>query len=204
MHRRTLCRFLAVLMLCSWQSLFAQIGLLPADDVRPGSYPIIGSHLLRAEEESVRKYLLGHPGMMNLMKLRKTAAWNFTVGTAHTWYSIDFTNSTRYPVTSTCRKVGTHCYIFVEDSLWNHRVTQPAVDSVEAAFDLRTPADPTTGIYQMDVNAFGNPPDVDNDPKIIILMLNIRDGYAGTGGYIAGYFSSYNETAQPQSNQKAP
>jgi hypothetical protein len=40
---------------------------------------------------------------------------------------------------------------------------------------------------------FGNPPNVDNDPKIIILILDIKDSYTGHGAYVAGYFHSLNE-----------
>ncbi len=178
----------------------AQIPSRLVKEIPTSRYYSIGSHYLRQEDAMVREYLRQHPDALAQMKLRKPQAWNFVVGSAHTWYSVDFTNSTRYVVTSTCRAVGTNCYVFVEDSLWNVRVNQAAVDSVRNAFDLRCPANASKGIYQMDVDAFGNPPDVDNDPRIIILLLNIRDGFTGSGGFIEGYFSSYNEIPQPQSN----
>ncbi|MFH1009009.1 MAG: Ig-like domain-containing protein, partial [Candidatus Latescibacterota bacterium] len=41
--------------------------------------------------------------------------------------------------------------------------------------------------------AFGEPPDVDGDPKIYMLLMDIKD-YTETGGaYVAGYFSGVNE-----------
>ncbi|MDI6766244.1 MAG: hypothetical protein QME52_05415 [Bacteroidota bacterium] len=165
------------------------------------SYPIIGSHLLKEEEQSVKIYIEKHPEMFNEMKLAKPTAWSFNVGDPYDWYAVNFTNSTRYLTKSTCRAVGSNCYIFVEDSMWLTRVNQAAVDSVRTAFDLRTPANSQKGIYQIDTSAFGNPPDVDTDPRIIILILNIKDGFTGTGGYIVGYFSSYNQTNLPQSNR---
>ena len=184
-------------------SLKAQVtaGIAPENESISQSYPIPGSHLLWKQEQQVREYVAQHPEMFTQMKLAKPTSWNFTVGSQHAWYAVDFTTSQNYQVQSTCRAVGTNCYIFVEDSLWNTRVNQAAVDSVRVAFDLRTPANPSKGIYQMDVEAFGNPPDVDNDPRIIILILNIKDGWNGTGGYVAGYFYSFNETNQPQSNK---
>ena len=130
--------------------------------------------------------------------LKKTTSWNFQVGSKHNWYSIDGSTpfSFIYTVNSTCRKVGTHCYIFVEDSLWaNGRVNQAAVDSVENAWDFKTPANPNKGIYQTDVETFGNPPDIDNDSLIVILILNILDGYNGYGSYMGGYFYSGFETS---------
>lgn len=134
--------------------------------------------------------------------LRKITAWNFNVGSTKNWYASDFTTNQFYVVNSTCRAVGTTCYIFVEDSLWaNGKVNQDAVNSVLNAFDKSTPANPNKGIYQTDVETFGNPPDVDSDPKIIILILNIRDGYSGSGGYVAGYFHGYNEGSSTYSNK---
>jgi Secretion system C-terminal sorting domain len=129
--------------------------------------------------------------------LQKTTAWNFLVGSTHIWYAINESGKGANPETvhSTCREVGTHCYIFVQDSLWtNGSVTQAAVDSVRNAWDFKTPANPNKGIYQTDVETFGNPPNVDNDSLIVILILNILDGYTGNGGYIAGYFDPSNES----------
>jgi hypothetical protein len=159
------------------------------------SYPIDGTHLLEAQNQAVSEYLRNNPDAISPQKLNKSMNWGFSVGDQKLFYADDFTNlnGDRYSTWFTCRAVGNHCYIFVEDSLWNTRVDQAAVDSVQKAFDLSTPANPNKGIYQMDVDAFGNPPDVDNDPKIVILILNIRDGYSGSGGYVAGYFYSYNE-----------
>ena len=69
------------------------------------------------------------------------------------------------------------------------------MDAVVNEFENKTPANPNKGIYQTDVDAFGDPPDVDNDPRIIILILDIRTVITvPPGGYTAGYFSSNNET----------
>lgn len=165
------------------------------------SYPIPGSHLLREREKQVRQYMAQHPDWETQMRLQKATAWDFQVGTQRSWFAYNFVNGQHYSVPSTCRKVGTYCYIFVEDALWGTRVNQAAVDSVRNGFDLRTPANPSKGIYQTDVEAFGQPSDVDSDPRIIILILDIKDGYDGAGGFIAGYFSSLNQTTQANSNR---
>lgn len=174
------------------------------NDEKLKSYPIDGTHLLEEQNQVVYEYFRNNPDALNQAKLNKTQAWNFTVGYQTSFYAVNFTNLTYYSTSFTCKAVGNNCYIFVEDSLWNVRVDQAAVDSVKNAFDLRTPANPNKGIYQMDVDAFGNPPNIDGDPKIVILILNIRDGYSGSGGYIAGYFDSYNEMTSisyPYSNK---
>ncbi|AFN75058.1 putative FG-GAP repeat protein [Melioribacter roseus P3M-2] len=127
--------------------------------------------------------------------LKKSSAWGFTVGSKHTWTASDLTTTNEfYDVPSTCRAVGDNCYIFVEDDLWNKdKVDQNAVNAVLNAFEKSTPANPNKGIYQTVVENFGNPPDVDHDPRIIILILDIKDSYNGSGGYVSGYFFSYNQ-----------
>ncbi len=166
----------------------------------PGAYPICGSLLLHDQEQSLLQYLAAHPeaGQPNL---KKSAAWGFTVGSTHAWYAYDYSTTNQYLTNATCRAVGVHCYIFVEDSMWTTgKVDQGVVDSVMNTFDNSVPSNSSKGVYQMDVDAFGNPPDVDNDPRIIILILNIRDGWSGSGGYIEGYFYGLNEVNVAGSN----
>ncbi len=165
------------------------------------SYPIGGSILLQKQIKETAAYIKSHPDMISKMRLRKTTAWNFTVGSTKSWWSYNYSTSSYYQVPSTCRGVGKYCYVFVENTSWtNGKVNQAAVDSVINYFDNKTPANPGQGIYQTDVQTFGKPPDVDNDPRIIIEILDIKDGYNGTGGWVAGYFNSLNETTQTYSN----
>jgi len=156
------------------------------------SYPIPGSHLLYKKEENIVKYFEQNPNSSKLAKQRN-AEWNFTVGDTHTWWATNLDTYLEYEVSSTCRAIGDNCYIFVEDAVWNNRIDQNGVNSIEEAFENSTPASSIKGIYQLDVETFGEPPDVDQDPRIIILILDIKDGFTGSGGYVAGYFYSANE-----------
>jgi len=135
--------------------------------------------------------------------LNKKTAWNFTVGSAKNWFAVNLQTNVFYSTAATCRAVGTNCYIFVEDSIWNSSVNQTVVDGVMNAFDNSTPANASKGIYQTDVETFGKVPNVDGDAKIIIFILNIRDGYNGAGGYVAGYFHSINESTTNAYSNKA-
>jgi hypothetical protein len=165
----------------------------------PLIYPLPGSFFLQKEWNRDRALLKGvqrkdHPAMQSLSK----TAWSFTAGDAHTWWATNQNPTdpyyyTEYQVASHCRAVGNNCYIFVADSLWTSAVDQAAVNSMLAAFETSTPADPSKGIFQLDTTYFGDPPDADGDPKIIILILDIRDGFSGSGGYVAGYFYQINE-----------
>jgi hypothetical protein len=161
----------------------------------PNSYPIHGSDLLWKQELEVRKFVAQHPEALKSSALHKTA-WSFGPGSTKSWYADSIHSdgtTTRYLVPSTCKAVGPNCYIFVEDASWGTRVNQPAVDSILLYFNSKTPANPSMGIFATDTSAFGNPPDVDHDPRIIILLLNIKDGYSGSGGFVEGYFYSFNE-----------
>ncbi|KAF0151614.1 MAG: FG-GAP repeat protein [Ignavibacteria bacterium] len=135
--------------------------------------------------------------------LRKATSYN--VGDKKNWWSSNFVTNQFYQSPSTCRAVGTNCYVFVEDSMWTSgNVNQTIVDAVKNAFDNSTPANATKGIYQTCTESFGNPPNVDGDSKIIIFLLNIPDGYSGKPGegYVAGYFYSVNQSiSHPNSNK---
>ena len=162
---------------------------------------IPGSHRLRKQENALRERLKANPGARPAFRSMTPAAWNFQVGQKKTWWATNIDPEsgqydTEYEVESTCRAVGEDCYVFVEDSLWEDgnsgRVTQTAVDSIALIFSNETPADNQKGIYDLVVGHFGSPPNVDGDPKIVILILNIIDGYDG-GGYLGGYFYSVNQ-----------
>lgn len=207
-HRNATTFFVIMSFLFSFVPLRAQVleKVGPVETPRTKQHPIHAAEILREKELAVRKYIAEHPEAMKSSSLNKSS-WSFGVGSTYSWYADDLTSTSsnpyvsRYLVPSTCRAVGTNCYIFVEDASWTAGwVTQVVVDSLRLYFDSKTPANPSKGIYQTDTEAFGNPPNVDGDPRIIILLLDIKDGYDG-GGFVVGYFYSYNETVQATSNQ---
>jgi hypothetical protein len=161
---------------------------------------IPASLLLRERERSLIEGLRLHPEWRITAPLRKTA-WSFSVGSTRGWYAYDFVTSEDYVVPSTCRAVGVNCYIFVENAIWGTRVTQASVDSIRTVFDVRTPADPSRGIYRKDIDVFGSVPNVDGDSRIIIFILDIKDDFQTTGGYVGGYFDSTNEYDISTSNR---
>jgi hypothetical protein len=170
------------------------ISPLQVDEPGPGVHQIAHHPYLVEQELKVRTYLAEHPEVVQAMRMRKTDAWSFSVGSTKTWYADNLVTGARYQVPSTCRAVGAKCYVFAENTSWTDgRVTQAVIDSVVANFDLRTPANSSKGIYQMDTEAFGNPPDIDSDPRIIILILDIQDGSTSASQYTGGYFFSFNE-----------
>ena len=96
----------------------------------------------------------------------------------------DFAES-MYSLTATVQRVGTHCYVVVEDG---QTVSSSDLGHVMNEFDSK--------IYPTDTSAFGNEPNVDGDTKIFILLMDIRDQNYHDRTYpyyIAGYFWSLHE-----------
>ncbi len=125
------------------------------------------------------------------------------VGSQRSFYAYDFPRARNYLVPSTLRAVGDYCYVYVEDSEWAEgRVSQADADAALNAFEKRTPSDASRGAYQILTEAFGPPPDIDGDPRIVLLLLDIRDWHTGPGsGFISGYFHQLNQTRQRFSNE---
>lgn len=111
------------------------------------------------------------------------------VGNRQSFFSIDFRRNEQYVVQSTLQKVGKFCNIFVEDSQWGRTVNAETIEAVRHAFDDSTPADLTRGIYEIETELFGPPPNIDGENKIYILLLDIRDLVTVNGGFIGGFFS---------------
>ncbi|MCF8261304.1 MAG: T9SS type A sorting domain-containing protein [Melioribacteraceae bacterium] len=199
--------FLVVFIICilSFEPISAQtVQYQKAEEKSENKpYQIDARHFLAKKDVLITNFLKENPNYFQEIKLKKKTAWNFSVGSTKSWFAEDLTkNDGTYSVPSTCRAVGTNCYIFVENSIWNTRVTQANVNAVMEAFDNSTPANSQKGIYETVTEVFGDAPDVDGDPKIIILILDIVDGYeAGTNsGYTAGYFYGLNQFATSGSN----
>ncbi len=167
------------------------------------SYPVDAREFLQKFYKA-NNFDLAKAAETALPSLKKATAWNFSVGDEHYWYAANFVTNNYDYLPTTCRAVGSHCYIFVVDSLWTlGYVTQAAVDSVRINFDSRTPANPNKGIYETETEVFGTPPDnFDNDPKIIIVILDIKDGWTpqSQSGYVAGFFDYTNQYSKLQTS----
>ncbi|MCF7803583.1 MAG: T9SS type A sorting domain-containing protein [Candidatus Marinimicrobia bacterium] len=92
--------------------------------------------------------------------------------------------------------------IFVETSEWeSSRVISQTIEDLRGAMLEETPSGsvfPEMGIYEGEIELFGQPPDIDGNGKIVILLIDVRDNYKpGEGGnFIAGYFDPADQTNQ--------
>lgn len=144
------------------------------------------SHAFRCGTPFLKEGLVLQPSTDLGTAPRHPAAPALTIGFQRSFFAIDFARKQQYSISATLRASGTHCYIFVEDSEWQTHITTQTVQSVQRAFDSATPADPRRGIYDILTEDFGPPPDVDENDKVIILLLNILD--TSTSHTTAGYF----------------
>ena len=125
---------------------------------------------------------------------KQQIARSFSVGDTLTVraYSFRLGVGGHYYTTTTCRWVGQHCYVFVEDDQWGTRVAQSGVEALAGAFDRATVRYPDRGIFSVNTQVFGHPPDVDGDARILIVALDIEDSPI-TGSTYVGYFDVENQ-----------
>lgn len=111
-------------------------------------------------------------------------------------YSFRAVGGGHYYTTTTCRLVGENCYIFVEDAIASSsRVTDAALEGLMTAFDTSTRNTPEQGIFDLETGVFGQAPDVDGDPRVLIVVLDILDSGSLTGVSFSGYFDVQNQAA---------
>ena len=85
--------------------------------------------------------------------------------------------------------VGKHCYVYLEKGQ-----TVPAARLEEIADEFDTRIYPTvTGHFGQEWN-----PGIDDDPRITLLLMDIKDGYQPKGMYTAGYFNPGDEYPEGQ------
>lgn len=121
-------------------------------------------------------------------------SWSFTTITG--FWAYNFDSDSDYFISATKAGEGNHCIVYLEQG---RSVGQDTIDSIISQFD--------NAIYPQETSAFGSEPNpgIDGNAKIFILLLDIKDGYTPSSGYIAGYFDPLNEydiSISFNSNQK--
>ena len=138
-------------------------------DEPPASSHLCGTQLLRLQRETQPRSL---PASQKLFQAQIQNPPEVEVGT-----QLEFpVSGSPTLLQATCRYVGDHTFIFVEDRQWDSNggpVLQSDVDGLGVLFDRATPADPDRGVYELSVQTFGEPSDVDGYPQIFLLILDI-------------------------------
>ncbi|MDD3149007.1 MAG: hypothetical protein PHD82_17070, partial [Candidatus Riflebacteria bacterium] len=105
-------------------------------------------------------------------------------GDIETFSTFNVVKNAHEKIKARLAKIGQHCYIYVEQG---RNVAQKDVDRIAGAFDKR--------IYDEARSMFGSEksPGIDNDARVTLLLLDIKDFYnpsAGSKGFTAGYFNA--------------
>lgn len=82
-----------------------------------------------------------------------------------------------YKINATCKKVGIHCYMFVDDEIFTNNQFADYRQNLNDTFINYIAEEFDKVIYPKVTETFGNEPDIDGDPRIFILLTEIRDIY---------------------------
>ncbi len=100
-------------------------------------------------------------------------------------------------VTASCRGWGDHVAVYVPDDIWLTDISEDDVIAIVETFEDATPADDTRGIYDLTTATFGEPPDMDGDPRIVLLYMEMG---SFMGSEFDGFFRAQDEAAGSYSN----
>ena len=166
-------------------ALILLIMILPisagAFDGRPTR--IDATDLLREEVREVTRSLRREPGVRS--------AKQYKVGDSETFWTRNLVTNAFEQIEAVLEARGRHCYVFVESG---RQVSSQAIENLRHNFD--------DIIYPTVRKNFGTEfnPGVDGDPRIFLLLHDIKDGYQGSGGFVAGYYyavDSYKQSSLP-------
>ena len=130
---------------------------------------LCGTPIINKALEAYGKYYSNE--LSNLVSKNPTVKVDDTLS----FWVYNYDTGQDYQTDAVCKAVGIHAYIFVETTEWDAGiVNQQAVDILVKTFDDSTARDPTKGIYELNTELFGTPPDIDNDSLIYILLLEKR------------------------------
>ncbi|MDB4930862.1 MAG: putative repeat protein [Myxococcaceae bacterium] len=97
-----------------------------------------------------------------------------------------------------CRAARPHVFVFAPDEIWGAGLDATRAEAIARAFEESAPADPTRGIYAIETGIFGDPPDLDGDPHVVLLY---QDMGMFRGFTFDGFFRALDESAtDPHSN----
>ncbi|PLS01485.1 Ig-like domain-containing protein [Neobacillus cucumis] len=123
-------------------------------------------------------------------KVRKNMMFkSFAIGDTKAFWVSNIETNTDYQINAELLYSGTKSNVWV----YNDQITAADAQKLGQEFDAKIKPIVNTN--------FGPESDVDGNGKVNILCYDIQDGFNGSGGYVAGYFSPYDLFAQPDSNQ---
>ncbi len=128
------------------------------------------------------------------------------IGDRRDFFVTNFLDRTYGQVTAELRAVAGKLLVYVDvRELSAGHISQEFIDdSLVVYLTQRVPRSGVSadGIISYARELFGDPPDVDRDSTVEILLYDIVDGYTGNGSeFVAGYFNPLDQTTSPGSNR---
>ncbi|GAB6392053.1 MAG: fibronectin type III domain protein [Treponematales bacterium] len=101
-----------------------------------------------------------------------------------TFWAQTATTGAWYQITAAKAGESAHCVVYGDSSLLGQRFTTSQAQAIADEYEAH--------VYSQITGAFGGIEDVDKNGRVILLLLDIVDGYSpqSGGGYVAGYFDS--------------
>jgi hypothetical protein len=123
--------------------------------------------------------------------------FSVTIQAVRTFNAQNIENYSWYSLTADLRYTGSHCLVYVDQTV-SSSLSDAMVNEIGQEFDNK--------VYSIIHTYFGTEYDVDGNGKVILLLLDIQDGYVevSSGGYVAGYFDSthmYSKKTKRNSNE---
>jgi hypothetical protein len=132
------------------------------------------------------------------------------LGTVHTFFSRDVLDQTQWrSVAAELVRASSHVRIWVEttaaDTLRPSGQLDHLLDGLTHRLERSTPPGayaPNHGVLATVASLFGPAPNSDGDGVLDLLLLDVRDQFQQTGGFVAGFFDPVDLTEHPSSNRR--
>ncbi|GAB4273418.1 MAG: hypothetical protein Kow0029_13090 [Candidatus Rifleibacteriota bacterium] len=183
--------------------LVALLLLFKLSPLEASDYAMDGTPYFKQEVEWLEDHYPKETKAEALLRLNGFVAYSDRkspeVGDVETFTTCNFQKNAPERIRATLRKIGKHCYVYVENG---KNVDSKAIDRIVSHFDGKIVPE----VHSM----FGSEwsPGIDGDKRITLLLLDIKDSYdpgRGRKGFTAGYFNASDEfdrSKNPKSNER--
>lgn len=145
--------------------------------------------------ESRSEHMLRTRGMVHFADSKP-----LEVGDVEQFSTFNLVRNAHEKIRAVLRKIGANCYVYVEEG---KNIDSRIINNIANEFDKK--------IYPETRSWFGSEwnPGIDEDPRITLLLYDVRDGYnpsQGRRGYTGGYFyagDNYLRSKNPNSNERS-
>ncbi len=174
------------------------------------SEPRVSGTPLMPSQEYVNKYFddLKKNDLSKFYKLTSLQKTNAEIGDEQKFIVLNLKNPQAPTFDSklfVLKKTDSQINVWVEKAeLNNDHVTTSVIESIYNGLINTTPSgslDRNKGIFEIDVQVFGDPPDFDGNSKVDFLLTDIQDGWDGSGSFFGGFFNPGDQTTNAGSNK---